>query len=127
MKKTITTDKTAATETPSVPTNKFTQTLSASNGDIKLARAQSLSEEVGLEVETFVQNLKREKIQLNNKLNSLTDLAPDNTYSLRPGGANFDAKRWVAELHKTRMDLKLKGIELAEAEAIYTEWFKTEG
>lgn len=103
--------------------NKFAQTLSASNADIKSARAQALSESTVLEVESFIQNLKREKLQLGNKLNNLTDLAPDNTYSLRPGSKDFNASAWVKELHKTRMDLKLKTIELEEAEAIYNEWF----
>jgi hypothetical protein len=106
--------------------NKFAQTLSASNADIKTTRAQALAETTVLEVESFIQSLKREKLQLNNKLNQLTDLAPDNTYSLRPGSANFNAAEWMRELHKTRMDIKLKGIELEEAEAIYNEWFKAE-
>lgn len=103
--------------------NKFVKTLSASNADIKEARAKALGEETVIEVTTFIQNLRREKVQLSNKLNQLTDLAPDNTYSLRPGGSNFNAAKWVEELHKTRMDLKLKCIELEEAEAIEKEWF----
>ena len=103
--------------------NKFTQTLSSSNAEIKATRAQALSDSTVLEVESFIQNLKREKLQLGNKLNSLTDLAPDNSYSLRPGSKDFSPSAWVKELHKTRMDLKLKTIELEEAEAIYNEWF----
>jgi hypothetical protein len=103
--------------------NKFAKNLSASNADIKTTRAQSLADETVLEVETFVQTLKKEKLQLQNKLNNLTDLAPDNTYSLRPGSKDFNASKWVKELHSTKMDLKLKIIELEEAEAIYKEWF----
>lgn len=106
--------------------NKFAQTLSSSNADIKQARAQSLSDSTVLEVESFIQNLKREKLQLANRLNNLTDLAPDNSYSLRPGSKDFKPAEWVKELHKTRMDLKLKTIELEEADAIFNEWFKVE-
>ncbi len=105
---------------------KFAKTLAASNGDIKALRAQQLSEQTVIEVEAFLQNLKREKAQLNTRITNLTDLAPDNTYSLRPGAKDFDAVAWIKELHKTRMDLNLKAIELEEAEAIFNEWFKPE-
>lgn len=104
-------------------TNKFTSTLSASNAEIKVARAKSLSDSTVLEVESFIQNLKREKNQLANKLNNLTDLAPDNSYSLRPGSKEFDAAKWMKELHTTKMDLELKEIELKAAQDIFDEWF----
>ena len=103
--------------------SKFVKTLSASNDKIKQSRAQALAEEAKLEVDTFVNNLKRDVIQLKNKLAKLTDLAPDNSFSLRPGGDSFDAASWVKELHHTKMDLALKEIELEKAEDIVTEWF----
>lgn len=46
--------------------NKFTQQLAASNAEIKEARAKALSEATVLEVETFIQGLKRERMQLQN-------------------------------------------------------------
>lgn len=103
--------------------SKFTKTLSSSNAEIKEARATALAESTVLEVEAFIQNLKREKSQLKNKLTNLTDLAPDNTYCLRPGSKDFNPVAWMKELHETRMNIKLKDIELGEAEAIYNEWF----
>lgn len=105
--------------------NKFATTLSSSNDSIKEARAKSLADTTVLEVESFIQTLKREKNQLTNQINNLTDLAPENTYSLRPGSPNFNAAAWVKELHTTRMNLKLKAIELEEAQAIFDEWFAT--
>ncbi len=106
--------------------SKFAKTLASSNADIKEARATALSESTVLEVESFIQNLRREKSKLKNKLTDLTDLAPDNTYSLRPGSKEFKPAEWMKELHKTRMDIKLKEIELEEAEAIFNEWFAPE-
>jgi hypothetical protein len=103
--------------------SKFVKTLSASNAEIKEARAKMLADTTVLEVESFVQALKKEKLELQNKLANLTDLAPDNTYSLRPGSKDFDAKLWVRELHSTRMEITLKEMELEEAQAIYNEWF----
>jgi len=106
--------------------SKFVKTLSASNQEIKEARAEMIAEETVIEVQQFVSNLKKEKLQLRNKITKLTDLAPDNSYSLRPGGKDFNAAKWVQELHQAKMDLKLKDIALAEAEAIMDEWFKDE-
>jgi len=105
---------------------KFKNELSASDKTIKEKRAKMLEDTTVIEVESFLQNLKREKLLLNNKLNNLTDLAPDNTYSLRPGSKDFNAGEWVKELHSTKMEIALKDVELSEAQSIYDEWFSDE-
>ena len=106
--------------------SKFAKTLSASDSSIKAARAQMLADTTVLEVDSLISNLKREVNQLKNKIVQLTDLAPDNTYSLRPGGKDYDPVKWVSQLHQCKLDLKLKEIELTEAEAIKSEWFDDE-
>lgn len=103
--------------------SKFANMLSADSSATLGNRAKNLADSAVLEVESFIANLRKEKLQLNSKLNDLTDLAPENTYSLRPGSADFNPAKWVRELHQTRMDIALKEIELAEAQAIYNEWF----
>ena len=65
----------------------------------------------------------KEKLNLEFKINNLVDMAPETSDSLRPGAKNFDATKWVSELHSLKMQIKLKGIELSEAEAIVKEWF----
>lgn len=107
-------------------TNKFTSTLSASNADIKSARAQLVADSTLDEVDSFISTIRKEKNQLSIKLNNLTDLAPDNSYSLRPGSKDFDAAKWVKELHSTKMQLELKTVELEVAEDIKKEWFTSE-
>lgn len=102
---------------------KFSQNLSASNAEIKATRAKNLEDTTVLEVESFLQALKREKQELKNKLAGLTDLAPDNKYSLRPGSSTFEPKDWIRELHSTKMEIALKEIELDEANKIFEEWF----
>ncbi len=106
--------------------SKFANMLSADSSATLGNRAKNLADSAVLEVESFIANLRKEKLQLNSKLNDLTDLAPENTYSLRPGSADFNPAKWVRELHQTRMDIALKEIELAEAQAIYDEWFAEE-
>lgn len=103
--------------------NKFVNNLSASNSTIKQARAEAMAEETIIEVEGFVNNLRKERSRLNTLVTSLTDLAPDNAYSLRPGGKDFNASKWVADLHEAKMKLALKEIELSQAVAIHKEWF----
>ena len=103
--------------------NKFTQNLSASDSTIKETRASNLSQLASLEASGLVDKLKKEKLNLEFKINNLVDMAPETSDSLRPGAKNFDATKWVSELHSLKMQIKLKGIELAEAEAIVKEWF----
>ena len=104
-------------------TNKFVATVSASDANIKSTRAANLGELASIEASTLVQNLKREKLSLENKIANMTDLSPETTFSLRPGGDNFDAAKWVKDLHKATMELKLKNIEMEVAESIFNEWF----
>lgn len=104
----------------------FVSTLTASDANIKATRAANLGELASIEASTLVQNLKREKLALENRIANMTDLAPDTTYSLKPGGDTFDAAKWVKDLHRASMDLKLKNIELEVAQGIYNEWFGSE-
>lgn len=106
--------------------SKFEKMLSADNSATLGNRAKNIAEAAVLEVDSFISNLKKERLQLNSKLNDLTDLAPENTYSLRPGGADFNPAIWVRELHQIKMDIALKEIELAEAQSIFDEWFSPE-
>lgn len=106
--------------------SKFAEKLAASSKDIKADRAEMLSEEVSLEVDQFVGRLKKERLALKNKVNRLTDLAPDSKDSLRPTHSEFDASVWVSELHDAKMKLSLKEISLKVAKSIQTEWFGDE-
>ena len=106
--------------------SKFAEKLAASSKDIKTDRAEMLAEEVALEVQQFVGGLKKERLSLKNKVNRLTDLAPDSKDSLRPTHKDFDPSAWVSQLHKAKMDLKLKEIALEVAVGIETEWFSDE-
>jgi polysaccharide deacetylase 2 family uncharacterized protein YibQ len=106
--------------------SKFTNMISASNSATLMSRSEDLAEEVVLELNSFINNLKKEKSQLKNKINKLTDLAPENSTSLRPGHADFEPSEWVKNLHQHRMDLALKEVELTEAQAIYDEYFGEE-
>lgn len=105
---------------------KFAKMISASNSATLANRAHDLEEDVSLELNSFINELKKQKSKLKSTINKLTDLAPENTTSLRPGHPDFVPSKWVSELHQCRMDLALKEVELKEAEAIYNEYFGEE-
>ncbi len=105
---------------------KFVLMLTASNADIKQTRAEQLGEDALLEMESFTNTLKKDVSSLRNKITRLTDLAPDNTYSLRPGSPDFNAARWVKELHSSRVELAVKEEELDIALQIQEEFFGEE-
>lgn len=106
--------------------SKFAKMISASNSATLASRANDLAEDVVLELNSFINELKKQKSRLKSTMSKLTDLAPENSTSLRPGHPDFEPAKWVAELHQCRMDLALKEVELKEAEAIYNEYFGEE-
>jgi hypothetical protein len=105
--------------------SRFVQMLTASDKTIKANRAQHLADSTVLEVEAKMTEIRRRKNTLVNKITDLTDLAPENTYSLRPGSKDFNASKWTEELFKTKLDLKLVDIELETIEEIHSEFFAT--
>lgn len=107
--------------------NKFITNLSASDASIKEARATLLSKGASIAANALVQKIETDKLALEMEISKLTDLAPNNSYSLKPGGDDFDAATWVNNLHKTKLKLNLKEIELKAAQAIVDEWFGTDG
>lgn len=102
--------------------NKFTKMLSASNKQIKEERAKILGSQAAISAGRLVNDLKDQVLVLENRVYEMTDFAPDSADSLRPG-KDFNAATWIKDLHKTRLELRLKNIELDEAEKIYNEWF----
>ncbi len=103
--------------------SKFEKTLIRDGKEMKADRAADLAQTVQMEVEDLVRKLTKEKLALKSKINNLSDLGPENSYSLRPADKSFDAAKWVNSLHETKLDLKLKQVELDAAEEILKEWF----
>ena len=103
--------------------SRFISQIAASNGDIKQTRAKGLAASAELEATTLVQNLTREVLRLEAKIEDLSDLAPDTTHSLKLGGDNFNPAQWVKDMHETEMELMLKNVELTSAKKLYAKWF----
>src|SRR5574343_421385 len=107
--------------------NKFELNLTASNSQIKADRARRLSADVEIEVDTLIGAKKREVSALMNHIDNLTDLGPENVTSLlKVEKAGLNAANWVTQLHKAKVDLKIKQLELDVALDIKKEWFTPE-
>lgn len=102
---------------------KFATTIASSDKTIKEARAAIIAKTGKRAAENKVRSIEDEVDTLETTILNLTDLAPDTTFSLRPGGKDFDAEGWVNKLHDATLDLELKKIELKVAEEILNEWF----
>jgi len=104
-------------------TNKFSKNITNNNavlGDraqIVAAQAKRAQEDLVRGIESTIDDLKMNIIKT-------TDISPDTTQSLKPTGlAVDDPKKWVADLHKMKVDLSLAEAELEIARATLNEWF----
>jgi len=105
--------------------NKFLKTLTASNTDIKQLRADMAGSAAQLEVDAKINMLTRTVNNHKSLIANLGDLAPDNKYSLKPGG-DFKAINWVEDLFAAKRELKLAQIDLDIMNEIKEEWFTEE-
>lgn len=103
--------------------NKFVKQLTQDNKELKANRANRLAEEVATEVEALITEKKKAVHVLKAEIDDLTDLAPSNSYSLRPGKEGFNAGEWVNRLHECKMKLRIAEFELETALGIKKEWF----
>ena len=103
---------------------KFEKLLGAGGKDVLAKRAKNLAGITSIEVTSKVNELQKNILMLEAKINDLTDLSGETSYDLRPGGKDFNPTKWLETLLKTRLDLRIKKIEFEEAEAILKEWFE---
>ena len=71
-----------------------------------------------------IKELEKRKRDVDTRIMDLTDLSPENSYSLRPGNPDFKAKEFVTELYKCHLDLREVDIRLEVAEKINNFYFK---
>ena len=104
--------------------NKFISNLTASNSEIKAARAKMVGEDVLDASEELLRNLKQEKRDLERRLLNLSDMNRDSELSLKVVKDNFDAKAWIKEIQDIKVELANKEVELQLAQDTHKEWFE---
>lgn len=104
--------------------NYFITNLTKSNESIKASRAERIATLVKMEQEALVNNLTKDVMNLENKLDNLEDLSPDSELSLSPvGDKDFDANKWVNAIQDTEIELANKRLELDIAKKTYDKYF----
>lgn len=102
---------------------KFQKLISLNTNEALVRRAESITTGAEIAQQNLVNSLKQQKIEIELKIANLTDLAPENTTSLRPGGKDWDAVLWVTDLQKAKQDLYTIEIQLKLAQETYDEYF----
>lgn len=103
---------------------KFQKLISSNNNEALIRRAESITTGAEIAQQNLVNSLKQKKIEIELKIANLTDLAPEDTTSLRPGSKDWDAQKWVSDLQSAKQDLYMLEIQLKLAEETYDEYFK---
>jgi hypothetical protein len=106
-------------------TNLFEKNLTASNGEIKKARAKNLGEDAKNAQTVLIISLKDTRRDIQRQIMDLEDLSPDTAMSLNPVKGNFDAKEWVRKLHESAIELKQVNEELEIAINMFNKYFST--
>ena len=103
--------------------NKFINSLTQSSTSIKEKRASILASSTKSAQEKIVNDLQDELNKIELEMENLTDIAPENTYDLKPGGSNFNPSNWANKLQELKVEKWQKTIEINIARETLNEWF----
>lgn len=106
--------------------NKFESLIGTNGNEVLKRRATNIAINAEIAQQTIVNTLKQRKSELEMKIMNLTDLAPEDTTSLRPGSKDWDAAKWALDLQNAKVALYTTSIELKIAEDTYEEYFKVQ-
>jgi hypothetical protein len=103
--------------------NKFTKLISNNGEETLVRRSNSLAQNAEIAQQNLLNSLKQKKAELELKIMDLTDLAPEDKDSLRPGGNNWNPNTWAHELQQSKQDLYFLEIQIKLAEDTFKEFF----
>lgn len=103
-------------------TCKFYRHVTASDKSIKGTRAKVVVRAAKTAQTNLVNKLEAEYDKLDLKLETLNDVFPNSTTSLKVA-ENFDADAWAKEMQDTKISLLNKEVELKTAKKTYADWF----
>lgn len=103
--------------------NRFMDTLVSTNERLKEKRASLIEFAANRSQLELVQKIEKEINELRLELESISDFGPENALSLRPASHDFNVNEWRNEVHRIKLELYRKQIELNIAKETYNEWF----
>jgi len=105
---------------------KFLKMMSQADNNTLKSRANAINQQADIAQTNVINGLKQRKAEIEIQIQSLTDFAPDNTQSLRPGMANWNPSKWAKDLHNAKVELYELELQLKIAEETYKEFFGEE-
>jgi len=103
--------------------NKMQNIVSASGNDLLKRRAKQVVELIQMEQEQVVNNLNREVIALEGKLDATLDLSVKSRDSLTIVDGQFDERKFCAAIQGIKVDMRNKQIELDIARNTMSDLF----
>ena len=106
--------------------SKFKTSLTASDSEIKAARATRVETLAKMACNAQVSTKTKNVINIEDRISVLSDFGGETTTTLRPVSADFDADKWAESLNVANCQLAIAKVELTVAEGVVTEWFGKE-
>lgn len=103
--------------------NNFVKNLTRDSAGILEQRANLLGKETNDAQIDLIRALEAEERVLEKRQLDLTDLSPENSFDLKPGGKNYNAQNWVKEMQNIKIGLLNVKIQLVAAKETLGEWF----
>jgi len=105
--------------------NKFQSLIQANSKETLSNRAKLLVSSTENKMAQVIFEMEITVNELKMQIEQLTDVAPENTYDLRPGGKGFDPAKWVNSLIDFKNKLYALELKLEIAKEAQSEWFET--
>lgn len=103
--------------------NKFVSIISSTRNEVLRRRAAQIGTSAQIAQENLINKLKQDIVTQELRVQSLIDMGPDTTESLRPGCKDWNPERWVAELQKAKETHHELKTSLKLAEETYEDLF----
>lgn len=104
--------------------NKFVKKLTQSNQNIQKERAENFAQRAELKHKGIVDELKEKKLDIENEISELSDLAPESTTSLTI--QDKDPEQWAKEMQRLKEEKLEVEVQLNLANGTTEEWFSDE-
>lgn len=106
--------------------NKFTKQMSDTSNATLQRRASVIATQGEIAQQSIVNSLMNQQQMLKASIINLTDFAPNDKDSLRPGNPDWDSNEWAKELQRKKWELWMVEHQLKIAKETQKEYFEDE-
>jgi len=100
----------------------ITQMTGGSTNTTLIARATAIAERIKLEQSTLITNLTRDIMESKSQLDTVLDIGPDESTSMRPTAKDFNAAHFVGQVQSLRVKIVELEVQLEIAQQTSDDW-----